>query len=340
MKRFTTLVISCSLALVTGAMAQQDGAQQPTPNKKEKQHERAQARKERQENRAVPMNANENRHKARAPMNAEHEKAPGAANRQADQRPARHRAQTAATERDENNAAPSSTEKSKARANAHAETNAANTPVNRRTANQQKANQQTTEQQRASQQTANQPKANKGKKTKKPDAQVVRQIKEKHANFHAQARPQQVPSVTFRQDYRISNSQNWQGERYAAFRNYRPERHDAHWYRSRYDRIVLIGGGYYYWNAGYWYPAWGYDPAQAYYAYNGPIYTGTVAEPPDRVIADVQATLQDMGYYKGEVDGLLGPLTREALTEYQSDNGLYTTAAIDQPTLDSLGMGA
>jgi len=53
----------------------------------------------------------------------------------------------------------------------------------------------------------------------------------------------------------------------------------------------------------------------------------------------VQASLQEMGYYKGEVDGLLGPLTREALTSYQSDNGLYTTATIDEPTLDSLGLG-
>ena len=66
---------------------------------------------------------------------------------------------------------------------------------------------------------------------------------------------------------------------------------------------------------------------------------GHSAEPPDKVIADVQALLQEMGYYKGEVDGLLGPLTREALTAYQADQGLTTTAAIDEPTLDSLWMG-
>jgi peptidoglycan hydrolase-like protein with peptidoglycan-binding domain len=66
---------------------------------------------------------------------------------------------------------------------------------------------------------------------------------------------------------------------------------------------------------------------------------GHRAEPPDKVIADVQAVLQEMGYYRGDVDGLLGPLTREALTAYQADNGLNATAAIDQPTLDSLGMG-
>jgi peptidoglycan hydrolase-like protein with peptidoglycan-binding domain len=41
---------------------------------------------------------------------------------------------------------------------------------------------------------------------------------------------------------------------------------------------------------------------------------------------------------RGEVDGLVGPLTREALTAYQSAQGLPPTAAIDQATLDSLGL--
>ena len=54
------------------------------------------------------------------------------------------------------------------------------------------------------------------------------------------------------------------------------------------------------------------------------------------MIANVQAELQDMGYYTGEVDGLLGPLTRQALSDYQSDHGLAVTEAIDEPTLDAL----
>ena len=102
--------------------------------------------------------------------------------------------------------------------------------------------------------------------------------------------------------------------------------------------MVLIAGGYYFFNNGYWFPAWGYSPSAQYYAYDGPIYAGHHAEPPDKVIADTQALLQQMGYYKGEVDGLLGPLTREALTAYQTDNGLTVTAVIDEPTLDSLGL--
>jgi peptidoglycan hydrolase-like protein with peptidoglycan-binding domain len=102
--------------------------------------------------------------------------------------------------------------------------------------------------------------------------------------------------------------------------------------------VELIAGGYYFFNNNYWFPAWGYSPSAQYYAYDGPIYAGHHAEPPDKVIADVQAVLQQMGYYKGEVDGLLGPLTREALTAYQGEQGLAQTATIDEPTLDALGM--
>ncbi|CAN5601340.1 hypothetical protein BH18VER2_BH18VER2_02620 [soil metagenome] len=37
--------------------------------------------------------------------------------------------------------------------------------------------------------------------------------------------------------------------------------HDRYQYTFRYDRVVIVGGGYDYWDAGYWYSAWGYDPA-------------------------------------------------------------------------------
>jgi Putative peptidoglycan binding domain len=180
--------------------------------------------------------------------------------------------------------------------------------------------------------------ANAGAKAKKPDPQQVQQIKSQHANFRAQPKPQQVPAVTYNQNYRIQGSDRWQGQHYEVFRSYHPEWHDQGWYHSHYNRVELIGGGYYFFNNGYWFPAWGYSPSAQYYAYDGPIYAGQHAEPPDKVIADVQGVLQQMGYYKGDVDGLLGPMTRDALTAYQTDQGLTTTAAIDEPTLDSLGM--
>jgi hypothetical protein len=180
----------------------------------------------------------------------------------------------------------------------------------------------------------------KGKAVNKPAPEKVQQIRQQHASFRAQPRPDKVPAATFQANYRIQGSDRWQGSQYDVYRSYHPERHDQNWYHSHYNRVELIGGGYYYFNGGYWYPAWGYSSAQEYYAYDAPIYVGQSAEPPDRVIADVQAQLQDMGYYTGEVDGLLGPLTREALTAYQQDEGLMTTAVIDEPTLDSLNMSS
>jgi hypothetical protein len=180
--------------------------------------------------------------------------------------------------------------------------------------------------------------ANAGAKMKKPAPQQVQQAKTQRANFRAQPKPQQVQAVNFNQNYRIQGSDNWQGTQYEVFRSYRPEWHDAGWYNSRYGSVALIAGGYYFFNQGYWYPAWGYNASSQYYAYDGPIYVGQRAQPPDQVIAQTQDLLQQMGYYTGEVDGLLGPMTREALSAYQADNGLTTTAAIDQPTLDSLGL--
>jgi hypothetical protein len=180
--------------------------------------------------------------------------------------------------------------------------------------------------------------AHAGAKAKKPEPQQVQQIKSQHANFHAQPKPQQVPPVTYNQNHRIEGSDHWQGQQYEVFRSYHSEWHDEGWYHSHYPQVTLIGGGFYFFNNGYWFPAWGYSPSAQYYAYDGPIYVGQRAEPPDKVIADVQAVLQQMGYYTGEVDGLLGPMTREALAAYQADQGLTQTAAIDEPTLDALGM--
>lgn len=159
----------------------------------------------------------------------------------------------------------------------------------------------------------------------------------KHQNFHAQVNSS-VASVQFNQNFRIRNAQNWKGNHYNVFRTYRPQWHDRGWWHSHHNHIILIGGGWYYWNAGYWYPAWGYDNSAAYYPYDGPIYVGSSPRPFDQVVADVQSVLQEQGYYRGEVDGLVGPLTQEALAAYQTAQNLEPTAAIDQPTLESLGI--
>jgi len=160
--------------------------------------------------------------------------------------------------------------------------------------------------------------------------------KVKHFNLPTKTTPTKVAAVNFQQGRHIQGSRNWQGSSYTVFRNYTPQWHDQVWWRSHHNRVVFVFGGWYAWNAGWWIPAWGYAP-NAYYAYDGPIY-GYNNLPPDQVIANVQTALQEQGYYQGEVDGLLGEQTRAAIADYQRANGLAETAAIDQPTLESLGM--
>jgi hypothetical protein len=162
-------------------------------------------------------------------------------------------------------------------------------------------------------------------------------LKPQHFNLPKQPNTAKAPRVKFQQGRRIAGSQNWQGQQYTVFRNYKSEWHDQNWWRGHYrNNITFVFGAPYYWNAGYWFPAWGYNP-NAYYAWDGPIYAYNRL-PPDQVIANVQAALQQQGYYRGEVDGLIGPLTRGAIADYQRDHGLYTTSTIDQPTLQLLGM--
>src|SRR2546427_6467020 len=142
-----------------------------------------------------------------------------------------------------------------------------------------------------------------------------------------------------RGNVRITNSWRgdaFRGQRYAAFRNYHRQWHDRSWWRSHCNRIVFVNAGWYYWNAGYWFPAWGYDPYVTY-AYDGPIY-GYNGLSPDQVTVNVQEQLARVGYYDGPIDGLLGPMTREAIAVYQADNGLAITSAIDEPTLAALGL--
>lgn len=123
-----------------------------------------------------------------------------------------------------------------------------------------------------------------------------------------------------------------------ACRRHGHEWHDRNWWHGHCDTIVFVIGGYYFLDGSYWYPAWGYDPLQSYYDYNGPIYTyGNLL--PDEVIANVQVTLQDAGYYFGAITGSLNFETRTALANFQRDYGLPITGAIDEATVESLGLG-
>src|SRR5207248_2471858 len=119
----------------------------------------------------------------------------------------------------------------------------------------------------------------------------------RHFNI-SKTRNVNIQSVKFNNNYRIAGAEHW-GPRYEVFRSYRPEWHDRVWWVGHYPRVVLISGGWYYWNAGFWYPAWGYDAGAQFYPYDGPIY-GYNNLPPDQVVANVQEQLQAQDYYRGE----------------------------------------
>jgi len=134
---------------------------------------------------------------------------------------------------------------------------------------------------------------------------------------------------------------NWHGNQfsgrqYAVFRNYHRQWHDQDWWHHHFTRIVFVDGGWWFWNAGYWFPAWGYD-SSAYYPYDGPIY-GYGNLTPGQVVVQVQSQLQSDGYYSGPIDGVLGPMTRQAIAAFQADNNLAITSTVDEPTLNTLGV--
>jgi hypothetical protein len=57
-----------------------------------------------------------------------------------------------------------------------------------------------------------------------------------------------------------------------------------------------------------------------------------------RTEAAVQRALSQRGYYRGPIDGDMGPGSRAAVARYQADNGLKATGAINDSLLKSLGL--
>jgi hypothetical protein len=51
----------------------------------------------------------------------------------------------------------------------------------------------------------------------------------------------------------------------------RKHHHDHDWWKHHCAAIILVDWGYWGWDSGWWYPAWGYDPYYSYYEYDGRI---------------------------------------------------------------------
>lgn len=55
-------------------------------------------------------------------------------------------------------------------------------------------------------------------------------------------------------------------------------------------------------------------------------------------VAQVQRALKQRGFYSGRVDGIVGVRTRAAASKFRRENGLPSSAQIDRPLLEALGL--
>lgn len=75
------------------------------------------------------------------------------------------------------------------------------------------------------------------------------------------------------------------------------------------------------------------------FSYSRPVYSSGRAYYSDDLAVDVQRELRRRGYYRGPIDGDVGPGTRAAIRAYQDDRGLAVTGRIDRSLLRALGVG-
>lgn len=55
-------------------------------------------------------------------------------------------------------------------------------------------------------------------------------------------------------------------------------------------------------------------------------------------VADLQTVLQKQGYYQGNIDGIFGTATRNAVLQFQRDNGLTADGIAGKNTLAAMGL--
>lgn len=134
------------------------------------------------------------------------------------------------------------------------------------------------------------------------------------------------------------------------------ERHDGNWHgdwdrrHAHFDHghfFVFINGFWCGLNDGFF--PWDYLPYYAddynpydYYADSQPydntdLYNNGVPAP-DPTVEVTQERLAQLGYYTGQVDGVFGPSTRDAVAKYQIANQLSVTGSLSPDTLQSLGL--
>lgn len=134
------------------------------------------------------------------------------------------------------------------------------------------------------------------------------------------------------------------GTRYSysyPYRTYGYSSYGYPYYGYNYGPSVSIGFGSPYYGYGYGYPySYGYGYPYSYnygsYYYNQPGY----AYGNGSIVVAVQARLARSGYYRGPIDGVMGPGTRSAIAAYEQRHGLRIDGVISGPLLRNMGLRA
>ncbi len=173
---------------------------------------------------------------------------------------------------------------------------------------------------------------------------------ESHRNGAGQIRHGNNLPANWRNHVAARQSANWHRDW---------DRGRDHWWNGHHCRFingswVIFDLGFYPWWP-YWYPydyypydyypySYSYDPGyydsgvdqgEEYYDQNG--YDSS-DQNTDSTTAAAQEQLARQGYYRGEIDNVLGPETRRAIARYQSNHGLRVTGNLTTDTLQALGL--
>lgn len=103
---------------------------------------------------------------------------------------------------------------------------------------------------------------------------------------------------------------------------------------------IGLGLGYPYGYGYGYYPYRSYYPYGYGYGYYRPRTTvyATTAYTDDATVAAVQRRLARGGYYRGSIDGVIGPSTRVAVRAFERNNGLPVDGVIDRQLLRTMGL--
>jgi Putative peptidoglycan binding domain len=124
--------------------------------------------------------------------------------------------------------------------------------------------------------------------------------------------------------------------------------HHYHWNDGAW---VIVNDGYYPWDDSYYVPASpDVYPDMSYDYGDSPSNAGAPNPPPsvaagsasptnsESIAGDVQQALASRGYYDGQIDGMVGDGTRQAIADFQKDNNLPITGYITKSLLTALGL--